>query len=75
MEEKAVENEILLHVHGMEGRKTEDKITQKIAEEMPGIELIQVNAKKGTVSVTGGDLDQLGIIDIIESMGYHTNSQ
>ncbi|MDR2932190.1 MAG: heavy-metal-associated domain-containing protein, partial [Oscillospiraceae bacterium] len=47
-----MENEILLHVHGMKGRKCEDKITKEISK-MPGIEMIQVNAKMGTVSVTG----------------------
>lgn len=64
-----MENEILLHVEGMSGAKCEDKITREIAT-MPGVELVQVNAKKGQVSVTGGDLDQLQIVDIIESMGY-----
>ena len=66
-----MENEILLWVEGMNGRQCEDKITGGIVK-MPGVELVQVNAQKGTVSVTGGDLDQLQIIDIIESLGYTT---
>jgi len=44
-----MENEILLHVEGMRGKKCEDRITRRIAK-MPGIEMIQVNAEKGTVS-------------------------
>lgn len=66
-----MENEILLYVEGMRGRECENKIVRKIAM-MPGVELVQANAKQGTVSVTGGDLDQLGIVDIVESMGYTT---
>ena len=66
-----MENEILLHVEGMQGKKCEDKIVGKITK-MPGVEMVQVNARKGTVSVTGGDLDQLEIVDIVESMGYTT---
>jgi len=66
-----MENEILLQVEGMSGKKCEDKITAGIVQ-MPGVELVQVNAGKGTVSVTGGDLDQLQLIDIIESLGYTT---
>jgi len=64
-----MENEILLYVEGMNGRKSEEQIVQGIVA-MPGVELVQVNAKTGTVSVTGGDLDQLMVIDIIESLGY-----
>lgn len=64
-----MENEILLQVEGLDGKKCEDKITREIAM-MPGVELVQVNTEKGLVSVTGGDLDQLQIIDTIESMGY-----
>lgn len=64
-----MENEVLLYVAGMRGRRCEDKIVHEITM-MPGVELVQANAKKGTVSVTGGDLDQLGIVDAIESMGY-----
>ena len=66
-----MENEILLYVDGMTGRKCEDKITREIAM-MPGVELVQANAQKGQVSVTGGDLDQLQIVDIIEALGYKT---
>lgn len=66
-----MENEILLYVSGMSGRGCENKIVGEITQ-MPGVELVQVNAKQGTVSVTGGDLDQLGIVDIIEGMGYKT---
>lgn len=64
-----MENEVLIYVSGMNGRKCEDKISREIAA-MPGIELVQANAKMGLVSVTGGDLDQLQIVDVIESMGY-----
>lgn len=64
-----MENEILLHVEGMRGRKCENKIVSRIAM-MPGVELVQANADQGTVSVTGGDLDQLQIVDIVESLGY-----
>jgi len=64
-----MENEILLRVEGMNGRKCEDKIVSGITR-MPGVELVQVNAERGTVSVTGGDLDQLQLVDIIESLGY-----
>lgn len=66
-----MENEVLLHVEGMRGSRCEDKIVRKIAM-MPGVELVQANAKQGTVSVTGGDLDQLGIVDAVESLGYPT---
>lgn len=66
-----MENEILLYVSGMQGRRCENKIVSGITQ-MPGVELVQVNAKQGTVSVTGGDLDQLGIVDIIEGLGYKT---
>jgi len=66
-----MENEILLYVEGLSGEKSEDRITSEIAR-MPGVELVQVNARKGTVSVTGGDLDQLQLVDIIESLGYTT---
>lgn len=66
-----MENEVLLYVSGMQNRNCENKIVSEITQ-MPGVELVQANAKQGTVSVTGGDLDQLGIIDIIESMGYKT---
>ena len=64
-----MENEVLLQVVGMKSKRCEDKIVRKIAL-MPGVELVQANAQKGLVSVTGGDLDQLQIMDIIESMGY-----
>lgn len=63
-----MENEILLHVDGIRGRKDENRIVGMIAK-LPGIEFVQANANQGTVSVTGGDLDQLTIIDIIESTG------
>ena len=66
-----MENEVLLYVEGMRGSRCEDQIVRAIAR-MPGVELVQVNAKKGTVSVTGGDLDQLGIVDAVESLGYQT---
>lgn len=66
-----MENEVLLYVSGMQNRNCENKIVGEITQ-MPGVELVQANAKQGTVSVTGGDLDQLGIIDIIEGMGYKT---
>lgn len=66
-----MENEILLRVEGMRGRKCENKIVGKITM-MPGVELVQANADQGTVAVTGGDLDQLEIVDIVESMGYST---
>lgn len=66
-----MENEILLHVEGMRGRACEEKIVRRISM-MPGIELVQANARQGTVSVTGGDVDQLGIVDIVESLGYST---
>lgn len=65
-----MENEILLHVVGMQ-KKSEDEITTEIAR-LPGVELVQVNAGQGTVSVTGGDLDQLQVVDIIETLGYTT---
>lgn len=66
-----MENEILLYVEGMRGRKCEEKIVGEVTR-MPGVELVQANARQGTVSVTGGDLDQLQLVDIIESMGYTT---
>lgn len=66
-----MENEVLLYVSGMLNRDCENKIVGEITQ-MPGVELVQANAKQGTVSVTGGDLDQLEIVDIIESMGYKT---
>lgn len=64
-----MENEVLIYVSGMQNRRCEEKIVREITM-MPGIELVQANAKKGLVSVTGGDLDQLQIVDVIESMGY-----
>lgn len=66
-----MENEILLYVEGMKSTRCEDKIVRKIAM-MPGVELVQANAGKGTVSVTGGDLDQLEIVDAVESLGFST---
>lgn len=66
-----MENEILLHVEGMHGRECENKIVGKITK-MPGVEMVQANTHKGIVSVTGGDLDQLEIVDIVESLGYST---
>lgn len=66
-----MENEILLYVDGMHSRRCEEKIVRGITM-MPGVELVQANAKQGTVSVTGGDLDQLEIVDIVESLGYST---
>jgi len=64
-----MENEVLIHVEGMQGKKCENKIVARITR-MPGVEMVQVNPRKGVVSVTGGDLDQLQIVDIIESLGY-----
>lgn len=64
-----MENEVLLYVEGMRSRNCENKIVSRIAR-MPGVELVQANARQGTVSVTGGDLDQLQIVDIVESLGY-----
>lgn len=66
-----MENEILLHVEGMKNRKCENKIVSKITT-LPGVELVQANVQQGTVSVTGGDLDQLEIVDMVESLGYTT---
>lgn len=66
-----MENEILLRVEGMRGRTCEEKIVSRIAM-MPGIELVQANAKQGTVSVTGGDVDQMEVVDIVESLGFST---
>ncbi|MCL2056674.1 MAG: hypothetical protein FWH02_05580 [Oscillospiraceae bacterium] len=65
-----MENEILLYIEGMADKKTEDVITLEINRTVPGVELVQVNAEQGTVSVTGGDLDLLHIQDIVESLGY-----
>lgn len=64
-----MENEVLIYVSGMDGRRCEDKISREIAA-MPGVELVQANSKLGLVSVTGGDLDQLKIVDVIEELGY-----
>ena len=66
-----MENEILMYVEGMSGKKCEDIITREICR-IPGIELVQVNAGNGTVSVTGGDIDFLYVQDIVESLGYTT---
>lgn len=66
-----MENEVLLHVEGMRSRDCENKVVSQITK-MPGVELVQANARQGTVSVTGGDLDQLEIIDIVETLGYTT---
>lgn len=65
-----MENEVLLYVDGMKGRSCENKIVSRITR-MPGVELVQANADQGMVSVTGGDLDQLEIVDIVESLGYN----
>lgn len=65
-----MENEIYLMVEGLEAdRKAAQKITGRI-QKMPGIEVVSVDPTRGSVSVTGGDLDQLMIEDTIESMGY-----
>lgn len=64
-----MENEVYIRVEGMKGQSCEKKISQQISK-MPGVEMVQVNAHKGSVSVNGGDLDQLEIIDIIEGSGY-----
>lgn len=64
-----MENEVLLYVEGMQGKSCEDKIVRLITK-MPGVEMVQVSAEKGVVSVTGGDIDQLEIVDIVESLGY-----
>lgn len=66
-----MENEVLLQVEGMQGRACENKIIEKIAM-MPGVELAQASAQQGTVSVTGGDLDHMEIVDAVESLGYST---
>ncbi len=67
-----MENEVLIYVSGMRGRDCENKIVKEIATNMAGVEMVQANAQKGLVSVTGGDIDQLEIVDIIESMGYRS---
>ena len=66
---KLMENEILLYVDGMRGRRSEQKIARAI-EKMPGLEMVVVNAGNGTVNVTGGDIDLLAVVDAIESAGY-----
>ena len=66
-----MENEVLLYVEGMRGQECENKIVAEITQ-MPGVELVQANARQGTVSVTGGDLDQRGIVDAVEALGYLT---
>lgn len=66
-----MENEIVLYVEGMRGHACEKKIVNEIAM-LPGIELVQVDYKKGAVQVTGGDVDRLAVEDIVESLGYPT---
>lgn len=64
-----MQNQVVIQVEGMRGSECEDKIVHEIAM-TPGVEFVQANAKKGLVAVTGGDLDLLNLVDIIESMGY-----
>jgi len=64
-----MENEVVVTVDGLRGKKAADKIVQQITQ-MPGVELVDINLRRGRVSVTGGDLDQMYIVDVIESMGY-----
>ena len=64
-----MENEVVITVDGLKSPKAADKIVQQITQ-MPGVELVDINLKRGRVSVTGGDLDQMYIVDVIESMGY-----
>ena len=64
-----MENEIMLRVEGMQNRRCEQKIQNELAL-LPGIEVMQVSAKAGTVCVTGGDLDQMQVVDVVESLGY-----
>lgn len=64
-----MDNQIMLRVEGLEGRKAEQKLIREISTQ-PGIEAVTVSAEDGVVIVTGGDIDRLGIIDMVESMGY-----
>jgi len=64
-----MENEVVVQVDGIKSKRAADKIVGQITQ-MPGVEMVDVNLKRGRVSVTGGDLDQMYIVDVIESMGY-----
>ena len=63
-----MENEVVLRFEGLEQEGACQEIAQYI-QKMPGIEYVDVHPS-GRVTVVGGDIDQLGLEDDIEAMGY-----
>jgi Copper chaperone len=64
--------DLIIHTNDSSPAHCEEKIRQKLSE-IPGVELVEVDAVRGTVHITGGDLDQMEIRDLIEGIGYHTD--
>ncbi len=62
-------NELSFVVDGLQDGKGPKRITDRISK-MSGIEFISVDPDRGTITVTGGDLDHMLIEDSIESLGY-----
>ena len=64
-----MENEIVMKFEGIQPGIAREKILRRI-QKMPGIEYVDVDPGRGTVTVMGGDIDRLTIEDEIESLGY-----
>ncbi len=66
-----MENQVVLKIEGIKSWKAANKVVKNIGT-MPGVALVNVDLNNGYLRVTGGDLDQLQIADMVEGMGYHT---
>lgn len=62
-------NELSFVAEGLGDGKASKRITDQISR-LPGIEFVSVDPDRGTITVTGGDLDNMLIEDAIELMGY-----
>lgn len=66
-----MENNVYLQVEGLFDDRSKDKIIKSLSQ-MPGIELIHVDSSEGLIQLSGGDIDQLEVEDIVESLGFRT---